>query len=93
MKTGIYIVYDKLAQSPVGGLYLHRHDATAIRFFVDVLSDPNSQVGAHPDDFCLMHVGEIHGSDEPIKLTENIRTVLEGSTWASTKAAQEKNNS
>lgn len=85
----IYAVYDNVAKALVGGLYLHKHEAAAVRFFADVASDPQTLIAKHPQDFDLVRLGHIND----LAIREDYCTVLKGSTWiaAHTAALEEEN--
>jgi len=57
MQLGMYTVFDTKA-----GAYLRpffaRTNAEAIRMFSDTVSDANSLIAKHPEDFSLFKVGE-----------------------------------
>lgn len=59
MKQGIFVVYDKVAETTIGGTMLFRHDAAAVRMFLDAINTKDSAVAAHPADFELRRVGYI----------------------------------
>lgn len=84
MRTGIYAIYDKMAQAIVGGLYLFKADAPATRFFTDVIALPDSQIGKHVDDYELVQLGFLASDDEVDgceQLEPAYRIVLTGSAW------------
>lgn len=85
----IYAIYDNVAKSLAGGLYLHKHEASAVRFFADVASDPQTMVAKHPQDFDLVRLGHLRD----LVITQDYATVLKGSTWiaAHTAALEEEN--
>lgn len=90
MRTGIYAIRDIVANAIVSGLHLHKADASAIRWFSDILNDEKHLVGAHPRDFSLVLLGHLVELDEdeaeerPFNYVEGAppRVVLFGSTWA-----------
>lgn len=82
MKIGIYVVYDLVAQTIIGGLQLHKHDAPAIRTFVDAATTQGSIVQQHVEDFELRRLGFI---TEDTKLEEDPATILTGSQWLATQ--------
>lgn len=76
---GIYAILDHVSGDLVGGLHLHKHQATAVRFFGDIANMQNSQIAIHPNDFALVLLGTI---DDQHNITPARETVLEGATWA-----------
>lgn len=90
MQTGIYAIYDKVADMYIGGLLLHKHDAAAIRFFQDVAGLGDSLVGKHPEDFDLMLVGNL---DEENKVSgHKPAVVVSGKALAALNAANQLPN-
>lgn len=93
MRTGIFAVLDTVKQSIIGndpgGLMLHKHPASAIRMFTDALSDPQTILHKHPDDFDLVHLGYLE-EDNTITVQpgpDNI--VLSGKQWRISQAQPE----
>lgn len=74
----IYAIKDNVADQIIGGLYLHKHEAAAVRFFADVASTKGSLVGAHPQDFDLLRLGYITHFSE---LQPDHTVILRGSNW------------
>lgn len=90
-RQGIYAIVDKVAKDILGGLHLHRHPTTAIRFFSDIARQPNTIIASHPEDFALVLVGwlDVDGEGD-LSVVEDVQVVLEGASWA---AAQNDNPS
>lgn len=65
MKLGIYAIRDTVADTIVGGLHVFKHDAVAVRFFMDIASDHQTMVARHLGDHEMVKVGELNedGSD------------------------------
>lgn len=57
MRTGIYCLYDTLAEQVIGGLQLHKAEAAAVRVFDDLARDPQTGVGRHTKDYNLLFLG------------------------------------
>lgn len=88
MKRTIYAVYDIKAQDVIGGvLYIHSHDAVAIRMFTDAYAAEGTMINKHPEDFALIALGELTGD---IALTAEYRVILTGETLKNQQLAQEK---
>lgn len=85
--TGIYAIMDTIAQQITGGLYLHKHEAAAVRFFADVAQMPDSLVGKHPQDFDLVRLGYL-SLENDIKPDNTV--ILRGSIWAASQERQLK---
>lgn len=94
MRTGIYCIFDTKASMAIGGLHLHKHDATAVRFFNDVAALKDSMISRHPEDFQLIQLGsfEDDADNQLFGLDGNTRIVLEGHQWAAMQALTEENN-
>lgn len=57
-----YAVWDNLARAFEGPLWLQRHDAAAVRFFTDLLTDQRSSMQKHPDNYDLYAVATLDES-------------------------------
>lgn len=55
----LYTIYDKKAQEILPGIVVNRHHAAAIRSFTDLVNQKDNIISTHPEDFDLLHVGEI----------------------------------
>lgn len=78
-RSGLYAVYDTVADMIIGGLQVFRHDAAAVRFFNDVASIENSMVGKHPADFQLLRLGWM---DDSGGIDAERDVLMEGAQWA-----------
>lgn len=73
MKTKMFSVFDTKAAC-FGTPFFMPKEAMAIRAFTDLVNDPKSTVGMHPEDFVLHSVGEFDDelgivvSDKPVGL-------------------------
>lgn len=85
-QAGVYAIKDTVANILTGGLYAHKHEAAAVRFFCDVASMKDSLVGKHPQDFDLLRLGYITHNDE---IVPDLTTVLKGSTFAAATTENE----
>lgn len=74
----IYAILDNVAGDLIGGLHIHRHDASAIRFFGDVANMQDSHVGRRPNDYALVCLGKF---TDDHRIIPDYSVVLEGSTW------------
>ncbi|WNK13787.1 MAG: nonstructural protein [Microvirus sp.] len=59
MNKRLYMVYDLVANTVLGGIMLENADAPAMRAFNDALGNKESLLGQHPKDFNLLYLGEI----------------------------------
>lgn len=55
----LYAIYDRAAQQLTGPIMNERADAVALRTFRDLVADPKTLVGQHPQDFDLLRLGHI----------------------------------
>lgn len=91
MKKRIYAVYDRITQDTVGPLWLHAHDAAAIRMFSDVAQLPNSQIAAHPADFVLVKLGEMEITETGYpSVNAQTETIITGSQWIASQQQTEE---
>lgn len=84
---GIYAIVDHTANSVVGGLFLHSHEASAVRFFSDVASDQQTLVGRHVADHSLVCLGHIDMETGLITATIP-HTVITGQSWAAARITE-----
>lgn len=59
MNREIYAIIDNVAKDVSGQLIVVRNVNEAIRWFGDLISNPNTTVGAHPTDHDLRMVGTL----------------------------------
>lgn len=78
MKQGIYAIFDTMAKDITGGLYLHKHQAAAVRFYADVATDKDTSIYRHPQDYDLILLGYIQ---EDLTLEPRYSVILKGSVW------------
>lgn len=90
-RVGIYAVRDTVAQDIIGGLHLHRHDAAAVRMFIDAATDKGTRIAQHPQDYeliCLGYTdetGQLYDSpDAPDDTIGPPSTILTGKQWLAT---------
>lgn len=86
---GIYAIYDTKAQDLLGPPTLFAHAAPAVRWFGDVATLPDSQVGKHIHDFELVRLGYYDldlDADKPF-IAPDFEVILTGTAWA---AAQQQ---
>lgn len=88
MRTGIYAIFDKVANCVAGqkpaGLHLFPHDAVAVRFFGDVFTNI-PEMKTHVDDYELVQLGSLAADDDVVddveQLVASYRVVLTGTAW------------
>lgn len=76
MKTPAYSVYDvKASANEVP--WFHRNDATATRYFTDLVNRPDHPYNLHPEDYSLWNVGYF-STDSRELLGELPKLLVEG---------------
>lgn len=78
MRTGIYAILDTAADMYIGGLHLHKHEASAVRMFNDIAMLPDTIIGKHPEDFELIQLGHLEDDN---KMSVEHMLVLTGKQW------------
>lgn len=86
-RATLYAIFDRVTQEIVGVIQHHRHEATAIRFFADVCSMPDSIVARHLTDHELVQLGHI---DEQLQITPEYKVLLTGQQWAAANKQETK---
>lgn len=86
IKKGLYAIIDSLANDTVGGVHIHQHEATAVRFFSDVAGLQGSQIALHPTDYNLVRLGYIN---HDFALTAEYVVVMTGEQWLASQPKQE----
>jgi len=74
----IYSIFDTAAGAYMRPFFL-QSDGQATRMFSDIATDPEHEVGKHPEDYTLVSIGTFNdnnGDIEPFKVTA-IATALE----------------
>lgn len=81
-KGGLYAIVDKVAQDIAGPITFHKHPATAVRLFTDVISQEGTIVSKHPDDYELVRLGYLTHDHDLIPARE---TILTGAAWKASR--------
>lgn len=76
--TTIYAIYDNVAKTITGGLHLHKHQASAIRFYSDVALTKDTNVNRHTEDYDLVQLGHLKDNSA---LQSDYKVILTGKTW------------
>lgn len=74
MIINAYSIYDRKALRYHAPFYSHQ-DGEAARSFADLVNDPNTTVGRHPDDYVLYRVGaydDANGSLLPANVLDHV---------------------
>lgn len=85
MPKSLYMVYDLVAKTVIGGLIQEMSDAPAIRAFHDALSHRDSILAQHPEDFNLLLIGSIMSDGTIITPPDGVYAVATGAAWAAQK--------
>ena len=56
-RTGLYQIFDLVAEAAAGPIMLHKKDGPAVRLFKDLVEDKTTTVGQHPADYELRFLG------------------------------------
>ncbi len=76
MKLNIYTIFDTAS-----GLYLrpffNTSDGAALRAFSDIATDPDHEVGKHPEDYSLFRIG-IYDDNTAVLTAENRDCIATG---------------
>lgn len=74
MIINAYVIYDRKALRYHVPFYAHQ-DGEASRSFSDLVNDPNTTIGRHPDDYVLYRVGaydDTNGSLLPASVLDHV---------------------
>lgn len=67
MLLQVFAVYDSKVEAYMSPFFMQSR-GQAIRAFCDTAEDSNSQIGKHPADFTLFHLGEYDDSNASFSL-------------------------
>lgn len=89
MPRYIIALEDTLAGDITGVIQIFPHPAPAIRFFGDIASHPESNVGRHIEDYQLVSLGTLNDDNT---VTPDKQVIITGSQWRASQQinAQEK---
>lgn len=90
MVKNVYAIWDKSAETIVGGVHLFPNDTAAIRFFGDIAIDSQTFVSRHIDDHDLLILGKLDEEDAvliPVDLGDKV--VITGAAWKSSQTPAE----
>lgn len=92
-KTGLYQVFDLVAEAAAGPILLMKKDGPAIRAFGDLLSTPDAGPGhpaTHPEDYELRYLGEQNDqTGELFPSTPIPEVITTGKAWAEARRQQQ----
>lgn len=86
MTKAIYHLYDKVAQTVVGGIITANNDNVAMRDFTDALKNPQSVLHTHPEDFNLLVLGHLEDDGTLVPCPGGPMVVSTGQAWALAQA-------
>lgn len=82
MNRAFCIVWDIKAEDMVGAPILVKNENEAIRYFGDLVGNPQTIVGMHPTDFRLERVGfYCSTNDQDAQLVNNHAVLMTGERW------------
>lgn len=86
----LYALVDRIADAMIGGLQLHKHQASAIRAFTDGMNrgQNQNQIAFNASDYHLIAVGQLNENYTitPMRPTE----IINGEMWLATQTNTEK---
>lgn len=77
MKLEMVAVYDRAVES-YGRPVFVTHTGEAVRGFIDERDNKDSQVGKHPEDFSLFHLGEYDDSSGRVQQFDQPKLLVAG---------------
>lgn len=79
IKTNLYVTFDNIARELFGALIRVPNDEVARRAFHDALSNPQSPMAGHQEDYDLLYLGTIDqlGNLDP----EGVQVIARGADW------------
>lgn len=78
MNRELYAIIDTVAKDISGQLIVVRNINEAIRWFGDLIMNPNTTVGAHPQDHKLVTLGTIAITDGEVDNIPIVKLVITG---------------
>lgn len=79
----VYVLYDSVSATWIGQLVVDRADAPVIRMFHDLLRDPKTGPGMHPNDYEIRHVGFV--GDDGQLIPSETKVIATGAAWAASQ--------
>lgn len=87
----LYAILDTAAAMIIGGVHVFPNDAPAIRFFGDLVADPQTMMGRHPKDHQLLCIASLDEEDGSL-LTEGFpQVVITGDAMKAAQLATQEN--
>lgn len=87
MYKHLYMVYDTVSQSLIGGIIIETCDGPAIRAFHDALRAKDSLLAQHPEDYNLLNLGTLDPAGY-IRLGETHPAIVAtGAAWKESQNA------
>lgn len=85
----IVAIFDLAADMIIGGVHLFAHDAAAVRFFGDLVADPQTMISRHPKDHVLKQIGTLN--EETGEILPEIRELVTGAALAEIQRQAQEN--
>lgn len=89
-KAGLYAIVDTLAADILGNtnaITLHKHEATAVRFFSDIAGTQGTLINQHPEDCELHRLGWLM---EDNTVVPDHAVIITGKLWAAAQQPQKE---
>nr|QJB20331.1 MAG: nonstructural protein [Microvirus sp.] len=87
----LYAIFDIAASAIIGGVHVFHGDAPAIRFFGDLVGDPQTMMGRHPKDHQLMCLGHLNEETGVIQTEDGPSVVITGEAMKAAQTAAQEN--
>lgn len=82
MQKKLYQVYDLIAEMAVGPVIVDFRDNPAVRTFIMVLEDKNTQLGQRPQDYELRYIGDLNEATSAVTVPPGCpQTIATGRAW------------
>lgn len=86
MILNIYSIYDDAANAYMPPFFMHNH-GLATRAFSDNANNKESQIGQHPEQFALFHIGTFDDENGKIESFETPKSLGRGNEFNNDSAA------
>lgn len=78
----LYAIMDLAAPSILGGVHVFPSDVAAMRFFRDLVGDPQTMMGRHPKDHNLICIASLDEESGELLTEDFPQTVITGTAMA-----------
>lgn len=84
----LYQVYDVKAETHFGPIIAVRHEKAALRIYYDALTDKQSNISKHPEDYNLVYLGQ--QDEETGLINSEPETIMKGETWLNSQLTKDR---